>query len=173
MRDTDSARSRVVRSGVVATLLLGIGLLVGCGDDDDNPSDNDDFGSIGGTVAFRGTWPSTGDVQVSLYSELSPPYVPMGPPDASTEPVPSGSNSYDYLFEGLDPATYAAVYVSWRDPANPQGARLLGMYWTFPDSVGIDPISGLPRTTPSGVSVEGGGDDVRGVDLAADLDLSQ
>jgi hypothetical protein len=157
---------------LIASWVVCLGFIVGCGDDDKKPTDSDSFGSIAGTVAFRGTWPAEGDVQVSLYSTLSPPWVPMGPPDAATDPIASGSTSYSFTFDGLDPATYAAVYVSWRDPANPTNARLLGMYWAFADSVGIDSGSGLPRTQPSAVTIEGSSLDAQGIDIAADLDLA-
>jgi hypothetical protein len=164
--------AQLTRAVTFATLL---GVLWGC-DDEDNPTDGDGngTGSVVGTVTFRGTWPGTGDVQVSIFSTLmTPPGVPGGPPDAFTDPLNPATDfpTYNYKLEGLDPGEYAAIFVGWRDPANPTGAKLIGMYWIDPDSVGIA-ANGLPKAPgPSSVSIDEG-ENKTGLDVTADLDLA-
>lgn len=131
-------------------------------------------GTVSGTVTFQGNWPTTGDVQISVYTNLSPPWVPMGPPETQTEPITGSPATYDYKFEGLDKASYSAVFVGWRDPANPMGAMLIGMYWLHPDSVGVADVGGgcvLPSEQPTGFVIEDGHLDHTGFDITADLDL--
>jgi hypothetical protein len=154
----------------VLLLLLPV-LFNACGDDD-NPAGVATTGSVSGTVTFLGEWPSSGDIQISIYSTLSPPWVPMGPPDAFTDPIQGTPSQYEYKMEGLDKATYAAIYVSWRDPQNPGASRLLGMYWAYPDSVGIDAQSGLPLEQPAPVSVNSANLNLSNLNIVADLDLA-
>lgn len=155
------------RFRVFATALAGaaaVVLMAAC-EDDKNPA-KPTTGSIAGTVTFRGTWPSTGQVQVSLFAN----FPPTGPPDAYTDPIAPGA-TYDYRFDGLDPATYPAVVVGWLDPALPPGSEeILGMYWAFVDSVAVDG-SGNPRGNPVPVTVRAG--EVAGNrDILADLDVA-
>lgn len=96
----------------------------------------------------------------------------MGPPDAYTDPIQGAPAQYTYKMEGLDKATYAAIYVSWRDPQNPAASRLLGMYWAYPDSVGIDARSGLPLEQPAPVTVNSANLNLSNLNIAADLDLA-
>ncbi|MFH1754190.1 MAG: hypothetical protein ABIA59_00660 [Candidatus Latescibacterota bacterium] len=156
---------------VIAAMIALMALLGACGDDD-NPTIVPTTGSVAGTVTFSGEWPSTGEVQVSIYSSLSPPWVPMGPPEAFTDPILGAPAQYNYKMEGLDKATYAAVYVSWRDPQNPAASRLLGMYWAFTDSVGINAQSGLPSVQPTSVTIDNAKLNHTGLDITVDLDLA-
>ena len=125
----------------------------GCSDDDDGGPMAPTTGSVSGKVTFVGTWPASGEIQVSVYTGLTPPWVPTGPPEAFTDPIPV-SNEYDYVLEGLDFGDYSAVYVSWRDPAMPANSKLLGMFWAFPDSVGINAQTGLPKEMPSDFTIQ-------------------
>jgi len=50
---------------ITLSVIVLSGFLTGCSEDD-NPAEPEQFGEISGTVAFVGTWPSTGDVQVSI-----------------------------------------------------------------------------------------------------------
>jgi hypothetical protein len=157
---------------LLATTLLGLIILLGaCGDDDD-PARVPTTGSVAGTVTFDGDWPSTGEIQVSIYSTLSPPWVPMGPPEAFTDPIQGTPTQYDYMLDGLDKATYAAIYVSWRDPQNPSASRLLGMYWTFADSVGINAQTGLPVEQPASITIDSANLNLTNLDITANLDLA-
>lgn len=165
--------------GSAALITLALSTVPACDDDDDNPiNPNPTTGTVSGTVTFDGTWPSTGDVQVSIYSTLQPPlYVPTGPPDAFTDPIAGSPATYDYEFSGLEFGTYAGILVSWRDPVNPSGAQLLGMYWTYVDSVGIydsGPFDGAPKPPyPTPVTVDASNAVRDNLDIRADLDLSQ
>ena len=150
---------------LAALLMFALSSVPACDDDDDNtvlPT----TGSIAGTVDFRGTWPSTGQVQVSVFQT----YPPSGPPDAFTDPI-SQTTSYNYRFDGLDPANYAAVVVGWLDPNLPPGQeKILGYYWANPDSVAVDG-NGTPQVLPLSVDVEAG-ETKNNVDMAADLDVA-
>lgn len=141
-----------------------VAILASCDNTDDPVTPT--TGSVSGTVTFQGTWPSTGQVQVSLFSA----WPPAGPPDAFTDPItPSGT--YNYSFNGLDPATYPAIVVGWLDPALPPGSeKILGMYWADEDSVAVD-SNGNPQVLPTAVTVEAG-DSKGSLDMAADLDVA-
>jgi hypothetical protein len=161
---------------ITAILAMMAGLIVfgGCDDEEETPmAPGLTTGSVSGTVTFTGSWPATGEVQVSIYSTLTPPWVPMGAPDAFTDPITSGSATYDYMMSGLDKGDYMAIYVSWRDPLNPAGTKLLGMYWTNPAETGINPGSGLPVQQPLGVIINETKMNHTGLNITADLGLSQ
>jgi hypothetical protein len=165
---------RLLYSSSLAVAIAAMCALAAC-DDDDNPANTGPTtGSVSGTVTFTGTWPSVGDVQVSVYSTLiTPPGVPGGPPDGFTDPLNSATDfpTYDYNIAGLDPGDYAAIFVGWRDPADPPGAKLIGVYWIYVDSLGIA-VSGLPKAPgPTAVSIDAG-DNLTDLDIVADLDLA-
>jgi hypothetical protein len=147
---------------------------VGACGDDSNPTDGGGAGSVSGKVTFvGGPWPATGEVQVSIYSSLTPPdYAPTGPPDAFTNPI-APTIEYNYRLDGLDNGSYAGVLVSWRDPANPSGARMLGLYWIYPDSVAIEP-GGLAAKAPgpTTIVINSTNPSHPGLDITADLDLA-
>jgi len=146
-----------------------------CGEDD--PADPAGAASVEGNVTFvnSGSWPATGDVQVSIYSFLPVDLVPDGPPDAYTNPIAPGSNEYSFKLQGLDEGQYAAIYVSWRDPAVPGSATLLGMYWTFVDSVGVasDGVRVIPKAPgPVFLNLTGAARNQANLDIVADLGLA-
>ncbi len=153
-----------------------IALFPACNDTASTTSPAGETGSVSGTVTFTGTWPTTppgGGIQVSIYSSLMPPGVPGGPPDAFTNPLNKTTDfpTYNFKLSGIDPGDYAAVFVGWRDPSNPSGAKLIGTYWVYVDSLGVA-ANGLPKPPgPSTVTVEKG-KDTGGLDIVADLDLS-
>lgn len=145
-----------------------------CGD---NSTGTGPTGSVSGKVTFlnSGSWPASGDVQVSIYSALPPDLVPAGPPDSYTLPIAHGSLDYSYELPGVDFGHYVAVFVSWRDPAVPGSARLLGMYWAYPDSLGIvsNGTKYVPKDPgPTGVSLSKSQPDVKGLDFVADILLA-
>jgi hypothetical protein len=158
----------------LAAVFAGAAAFPACEEDDNPTGSGPTTGSVSGTVSFTGTWPSIGDVQVSIYSTLvTPPGVPGGPPDAFTDPLDPATDfpTYDYTLAGLDPGDYAAIFVGWRDPANPPGAKLIGVYWVHVDSLGIA-VTGLPKDPgPAPVSIQAG-DKLTDLDIVADLDLA-
>ena len=154
--------------------VLAAGLMTaGCDDDDDDNPMNSDVprtGSLAGEVTFQGTWPTTGDVQVSVYGDLNAPWVPMGPPEQSTDPFSGTPSTASYVLDGLEEGTYDAIYVSWRDPANPSQTRLIGMYGPDAGDPGIA-ASGLPIEEPGGVEITSATLDLEGLDITASFDL--
>lgn len=160
---------------ILATLLALLGLLVvtGCSDDDETPlSQAPSTGSVSGTVTFTGDWPAAGEVQVSIYASLQPPYVPTGAPDAFTDPIAHGTNDYEYVLDGLDKGDYMAIFVSWRDPQNPAATKLIGMYWPNTNECGINEMTGLPLQQPLGVTIEDGNMNHTDLDITANLDIA-
>lgn len=152
-------------------MLLSIALLLmsAC---ESSTAPEEERGTISGTVNFTGTWPVAGDIQVSVYTGLTFPYIPMGPPEAFTDPI-SNSTSYDFEFKSLADGSYSAVYVSWRDPQNPAISKLLGMYWAQTDSVGIDTTTGGPLGAPAELVIDDNTPNHKNLLIAADLDLAQ
>jgi len=153
--------------------------IVACGDDD-NPAAGSGIGSVSGKVTFLnvGSWPATGEVQVAIYSSLTPPaYTPTGPPDAFTNPIAEGSTEYSYSLSGLDPGTYTGILVSWREPANPSGAKMLGMYWIYGDSLavydtGLPEIIGTAKDPgPKAIVISEDDPAHTGLDFTADLGI--
>ena len=168
--------SVIRRSALLVTVLATTLALAACGEDDPNSGQSGN-GSISGRVHFRNVanWPASGEVQVGVYSELDGEYLPTGAPDAYTNPIPAGTTNFNYSLTGLAEGTYAAVYVSWRDPGNPAGATVLGVYWAFVDSVGVAPSGGsvvpIDPNGPLTVTLTSGSPDQIGVDIEADIDL--
>jgi hypothetical protein len=154
---------------LAAALGFAVGLLA-CSEDSTSPG----AGSVSGKVTFEGEWPPTGDVQVSIFSNLEPPdYAPTGAPDGFTSPIAPNTTEYNYELGGLDNGSYAGILVSWREAANPSGARMLGMYWIHPDSVGIE-SDGLTAKSPGPktIAIKSSSLKHTGLDIKADLDLA-
>ncbi len=161
------------RKFLTILLLAMAATFIACESSTEPEDEQPDTGTVTGTINFDGTWPANGDVQISIYGDLNAPYVPTGPPEQASDPIASGSGTYDFTFEGLAKSTYSAIYVSWRDPANPAGTKLLGMYWTTSDSSGINGITGLPVQPPTEVTIDDNTLEVTGLTITADLDLAQ
>jgi len=159
--------NKVIKRTIAIFILFFTALSLSCSDSTTAPN----TGSISGTVTFVGNWPSTGEVQVSVYQLLDAPFIPTGPPEQATDALAT-TTSYDFKFEGLDKTSYAAIFVGWRDPANPAGARLLGVYWANSDSVGISSQTGLPVQQPSSVTIDDNNVDVSGINITANLNLA-
>ena len=139
-------------------------LLAGCGEDE-SPVEAEKFGQISGTITFVGTWPSGGDVQVSIWAS----FPPAGPPAAATEPLAPGE-TVAYEIPGLSKGTYPAVTVGWRDPNNPMGGKILGIYWAQSDSLGVASDGSL--ATPISIEISDAQLDWSNVDIKANLDIA-
>ncbi len=137
----------------------------GCEKDSTGPEN--DFGSVSGKINFIGTWPSNGDIQVSIYSA----WPPMGPPDVATDPLPSGSNSQSYKIEGISKGDYSAIVVGWRDPADPAGAKIIGIYHQNANSAGVD-ATGLPTVAPTAINISNSNLNFTTIDMQANLDIA-
>jgi hypothetical protein len=103
--------------------LLGAGLVLAAGCSDSS-SDEASLATVHGTVTLHGDWPSTGEVQVSLFSmwhpELAVNIAPQGPPDFTTDALSSPDStqqvhvvSYEIL--DINPGSYPSLVVGWRD----------------------------------------------------------
>jgi len=158
-----------MKSGkLMMTLLLAGALMafVACSDDE-NPVQQEEFGEVSGTVTLVGTWPATGDIQISIWTS----YPPMGPPDAFTEPLPQPANNMlTYKIEGLAKGTYGMLTAGWRDPNDPAGAKILGVYWAKADSLGVDQ-NGIPVVTPLEIVIADGSMHHTNINLKANLDI--
>ncbi|MDZ7269299.1 MAG: hypothetical protein ONB48_17945 [candidate division KSB1 bacterium] len=141
--------------------------LVACGGDDNPVTPTQQYGSVAGTVTFVGNWPARGEIQVSIWAS----WPPAGPPSAATLPI-SQTTTYNYKIEGLNRGTYKAITVGWRDPANPAGARVLGIYINDPNNSGvaIDATTGRPTyATPTAIEISDAKMDHTGLNIKADL----
>lgn len=139
--------------------------------DDNNPVAVQEFGEITGKVNFVGTWPQTGEVQVSIWAS----WPPAGPPAAATDAIPADVSSFDYKIEGLSKGMYPVVTVGWRDPSNPAGAKVLGIYWDQTDSLGVDGL-GNPIVAPEeikAIEIKDGQMVFTNIDIKANLDIVQ
>ncbi len=151
---------------IAMCVILSSFLILNC-DKDDNSVDSEQFGSISGTVTFVGTWPSTGEIQVSIWTS----WPPQGPPAAATDPLTQGQ-SKTYKIEGLTKGTYPVVTAGWRDPANPAGAKVLGVYWSMTDSVGVDSSGNvLPSVQPTPIVISDDQLNHSNIDIKANLDI--
>ena len=156
---------------LVLTTIIACAGIMGCGDDSSSPAG---IGSVSGTVTFLnvGAWPATGNVQVSIYSALPADFKPNGAPDAFSNPIAAGTTEYNFKLDGLDTGSYAGVLVSWRDPANPSGATLLGLYWIHPDSVAVDPAGDVKAPGPTSVAITESNPAHTGLNITADLSIA-
>jgi len=153
--------------------LAALILFVTACSDDDNPTKPPEFGSVAGRVTFVGAWPATGNVQVSIWAS----WPPAGPPSAATDPIPSGSVTFDYKIDGLNKGLYKALTVGWRNPANPAGAKVLGIYMNDSSNtgvLGIDSVTGRQMlATPVSIEITDSNPNLTGLSIKADLAYAQ
>ena len=143
--------------------LLALFALASCSSDS---TSSNNLGEISGTVTFTGQWPTVGDIQVSAWAS----WPPAGPPAAASDVFTSGVNSQSYKIEGLSQGEYPVITIGWRDPDNPQGALVLGVYWANSDSAGVD-STGMPYVTPEAVNITADKLNWNTVNLKANLDV--
>jgi hypothetical protein len=118
------------KATIIASILL-LAFLTSCSD---STSSSEEFGTVSGTVTFTGTWPATGEIQVSIWSA----WPPAGPPAQASEVFTVGENEQTYKIEGLTKGEYPVVTLGWRDPADPANAKTIALY---SDPVTFAPIS--------------------------------
>jgi hypothetical protein len=130
------------------------------------------FGEISGSVNFVGTWPTNGEVQVSLWAT----WPPAGPPAAATSaftPI-TPPQSVSYKIQCLNKGTYPVMTVGWRDPANPRGAKVLGIYWANNDSLAVDSTGNmLPGVQPLPITVSDAKMNWSNVNIKADASIGK
>jgi hypothetical protein len=149
------------------TIILSLLFILNCSKDN-NSTNSEQFGSISGIVTFTGTWPSTGDIQVSIWAS----WPPQGPPAEATDPLTQGQ-SKTFKIEGLSKGTYPVVTAGWRDPANPAGAKVLGIYWSKTDSIGVDTTGNvLSSVQPTPIVISDNKLNYSNIDIKANLDIA-
>ncbi len=136
----------------VAALWMTLFMLVvvaSCGDDDSTGTAP--TRSISGTITFRGPWPATGNIYVTVFSQ----YPPTGAPDAFSNPIPENQlgpgRTFNFKVSGIEAGTYHAVLIGWREGVGADFCT--GLYWTHPDSLGIDAACAAQAPGPSVVTV--------------------
>ncbi|HXS10502.1 MAG TPA: hypothetical protein VN852_10995 [Candidatus Krumholzibacteria bacterium] len=146
--------------------LLMLVVVASCGDDDSTGTPQS--GSIAGTVTFRGTWPASGEIYITVFAQ----YPPTGAPDAFTNPITQNQlgpgRTFNYKVPGLEAGTYKAVLIGWR--AGIGQDQCTGLYWNYPDSVGIDKNCIAEAPGPSAVTVIKN-QTASGVNMVSDLSL--
>lgn len=154
----------MLRKFLAIFIFISLLFLLSCSNGTGSSSE---FGKISGSVTFLGNWPSTGDVQVSAWTE----WPPAGPPAVASDVFTSGVNPQDYVLEGLSKGTYKVITAGWRDPNNPSGALVLGVYWAK-DSIGVD-TTGMPTVNPQSIEVSSDHLNWNNINIVADLNIVQ
>lgn len=162
-------RRVLVRSIVTLVAIMGVVVILSCGDDDSTGTAP--TGAVSGTIAFRGTWPATGNIYVTVNSS----YPIVSAPDAfsgaiTEDMVVMPGRAYDYTIGGIEVGSYVAVLIGWR--GGPGDDKCLGMYWEYVDSVGVAADCSSVAPGPKSVTVTKGAT-TPDIDMVADLDLAQ
>ncbi|MDZ7361525.1 MAG: hypothetical protein ONB46_12490 [candidate division KSB1 bacterium] len=123
---------RTSRFLAVVSVVLFLAFILGCSEEQ-NPVQSQTSGEISGTITFTGTWPAKGNVQVSMWTS----WPPAGPPAAFSAPLTPGVATQTFKISGLNKGPYSVITVGWRDPADPTGAKVIGVY-TGNDVLGVD-----------------------------------
>jgi hypothetical protein len=156
-----------LRNAAVLAAAFTVAAIVSCGDD--SSTGTGPTGSIAGTVTFRNTFPATGNIFITVFSQ----YPPTGAPDAFTNPITeamlSPTRTYDFTISGLETGTYKAVLIGWRGGVG--NDKCMGLYWAFPDSVGIGADCVAQAPGPLAVAVNKD-KTTTGVNMVADLSLA-
>jgi hypothetical protein len=148
------------------SLVFLMGLMLGCSEDK-NPVQSQTSGEISGTLTFTGTWPTKGNIQVSMWTS----WPPAGPPAAFSSPLTPGVATQTYKISGLNKGPYSVITVGWRDPADPTGAKVIGVY-SANDILGVD-CKGQFTVQPLPVEIADGQLNFTNVNIRANLDLLQ
>jgi hypothetical protein len=148
---TSGARMKKLSPGIVILLLaVALSALLDCSSDSSTATGP--TGSISGTITFRNPWPGSGDIYVAVFAQ----YPPTGAPDAFTNPIKQTDlgpgRTYKYTLPGIQTGTYRAVLVGWRGGVGQD--KCTGLFWAFPDSVGVNAGCVAQDPGPLAVSVK-------------------
>jgi hypothetical protein len=157
---------RPYRILIAVSLILLMAFFWGCSDDK-NPVSSSSTGEISGTITFTGGWPAKGNIQVSMWTS----WPPTGPPAAFSAPLTPGVATQTYKISGLSKGPYSVITVGWRDPADPTGAKVIGVY-SANDILGVD-CKGQFTVQPLPVEISDGNLKAKNVNIRANLDLLQ
>jgi hypothetical protein len=159
-------KTRLRNAAAVAAAVM-VAATVSCGDD--SSTGTGPTGSISGTVTFRNSFPATGNIFITVFSQ----YPPTGAPDSFSNPITedmlSSTRTYDYKLSGIETGTYKAVLIGWRGGVGDD--KCMGLYWSFPDSVGIGADCVAQAPGPLAVAVNKN-KTTTGVNMVADLSLA-
>lgn len=158
---------RKLRIVLMMGLVLSMALWLGCSDDK-NPVQSSTTTEISGTITFNGTWPAQGNIQVSLWTS----WPPAGPPAAFSAPLTPGVATQTYKISGLSKGPYAVITAGWRDPADPTGAKVIGVYSANNTLAGVD-CKGDFTVAPLPVEISDNNPKATNVNLVANLDILQ
>ncbi|RMH65216.1 MAG: hypothetical protein D6677_03040 [Calditrichaeota bacterium] len=151
----------------IYVMITAIWVLTSCSEDDGAPNETQTYGTISGTVTFVGTWPDKGDVQVSAWTS----WPPAGPPAASSDVLTPGNATQSYKLEGLSLGSYPVITVGWRDPADPAGAVVLGIYHGDATEAGVDSLGNV-TAQPLGIEVSKDHLTFTDINMTANLDVA-
>lgn len=155
---------RTSRFLAVVSVVLFLAFILGCSEEQ-NPVQSQTSGEISGTVTFTGTWPAKGNIQVSMWTS----WPPAGPPAAFSAPLTPGVATQTYKISGLNKGPYSVITVGWRDPADPTGAKVIGVY-TGNDVLSVD-CAGQFTFPALPIEIADGKLTVTNVDIRANLDI--
>jgi hypothetical protein len=155
------------RNVALVLLTAMLALVAACGSDS---STGVATGSVTGTITFRNTWPSTGAIYLTVFAE----YPPTGAPDAFTNPITQAmlgpGRTFKYKIPALQTGTYKSVFIGWRGGVG--NDKCLGLYWAFPDSVGIGANCVAQDPGPLSITVKKN-TATANINMIADLSLAQ
>jgi len=158
---------RIFRILLTTSLVFCMVLWLGCSDEK-NPVQSSTTTEISGTVTLNGVWPAKGNIQISLWTS----WPPAGPPAAFSAPLTPGVASQTYKISDLSKGPYAVITVGWRDPADPTGAKVIGVYSANNTLAGVD-CKGDFSLAPLPVEISASNPKATNVNLVANLDILQ
>lgn len=158
---------RAYRIIAAMSLVLFMALMFGCSEENNPVESQNSTGEISGTITFTGAWPTKGNVQISMWTS----WPPTGPPAAFSAPLTPDVAIQTYKISGLNKGPYSVITAGWRDPADPTGAKVIGVY-SANDILGVD-CKGQFTVQPLPVEISDGNLKVTNVNLRANLDLLQ
>jgi len=158
---------RTFRILITTSLVLCMAFVFGCSEEK-NPVQSSTTTEISGTVTFNGAWPAKGNIQVSLWTS----WPPAGPPAAFSAPLTPGVATQTYKISGLSKGPYAVITVGWRDPADPTGAKVIGVYSANSTLSGVD-CKGDFTVAPLPVEISDSNPKATNINLVANLDILQ